>query len=449
MTTLNFALTRTAAREWSAGDEVVVTKLDHDANVAPWLELAHDKGLDRALLRARRRVPARPRPPALAALGADARRRVPVGLERRRHGHPRRRDRRARARRRRARVGRRGALRAARPDRRRRGRRRRPALLAVQVLRAAPGARVRSARAARALAAVQGAAAPTSRPPATGTRRARSRTSCSPGFIAACEYLDWVGWEFVSAHERSARRAASSTACRSRGRCTARRRWTSASRRSRSRRRGSRRPRRPRGSPSAGFAVWDGNYYALEVMKHLGLPDGAIRVGIVHYNTEDEVDRLLAALAWRTGLLRHAALEEARREAGRRGRRLLHDAPRRAARAAAAAEGDARAGRRALDRLAEEGVEARDRPRLRRGAGGRPRRRPRRQQELRDRRRLAGAAVRLPAHRPLSAPRERHRCRSRARARAHARNPRPGGVPTRRPHGRDYPRRCDAAVPTS
>ena len=31
-------------------------------------------------------------------------------------------------------------------------------------------------------------------------------------------------------------------------------------------------------------------------MKHLGLEDGAIRVGIVHYNTEDEVDRLLAEL---------------------------------------------------------------------------------------------------------------------------------------------------------
>jgi selenocysteine lyase/cysteine desulfurase len=46
----------------------------------------------------------------------------------------------------------------------------------------------------------------------------------------------------------------------------------------------------------AGFAVWNGNYYALEVMKRLGLEDGAIRVGIVHTNTEDEVDRLLAEL---------------------------------------------------------------------------------------------------------------------------------------------------------
>ncbi len=48
-----------------------------------------------------------------------------------------------------------------------------------------------------------------------------------------------------------------------------------------------------------GFAVWHGNYYALEVMKRLGLEDdgGAVRVGFVHYNTSDEVDRLLAELA--------------------------------------------------------------------------------------------------------------------------------------------------------
>src|SRR5919199_4273120 len=45
MTTLNFALSRACAREWREGDEVVVTRLDHDANVSPWLELAHDLGL--------------------------------------------------------------------------------------------------------------------------------------------------------------------------------------------------------------------------------------------------------------------------------------------------------------------------------------------------------------------------------------------------------------------
>jgi len=45
MSTLNFALTRTAGRKWRAGDEILVTKLDHDANVSPWLELAHDRDL--------------------------------------------------------------------------------------------------------------------------------------------------------------------------------------------------------------------------------------------------------------------------------------------------------------------------------------------------------------------------------------------------------------------
>jgi selenocysteine lyase/cysteine desulfurase len=46
-----------------------------------------------------------------------------------------------------------------------------------------------------------------------------------------------------------------------------------------------------------GFAVWYGNYYAVEIMKRLGLADGAVRIGIVHYNTADEVDRLLLELS--------------------------------------------------------------------------------------------------------------------------------------------------------
>ncbi|MGH3064155.1 MAG: aminotransferase class V-fold PLP-dependent enzyme, partial [Gaiellaceae bacterium] len=45
MTNLNFMLTRTVGRELRKGDEIVTTRLDHDANVAPWLELAHDLGL--------------------------------------------------------------------------------------------------------------------------------------------------------------------------------------------------------------------------------------------------------------------------------------------------------------------------------------------------------------------------------------------------------------------
>ena len=44
------------------------------------------------------------------------------------------------------------------------------------------------------------------------------------------------------------------------------------------------------------LAVWSGDYYAVEVMQRLGLLDGAIRVGLVHYNTAQEVDRLLDAL---------------------------------------------------------------------------------------------------------------------------------------------------------
>jgi cysteine desulfurase family protein (TIGR01976 family) len=45
MTTLNFALSRTAARDFKPGDEVIVSALDHDAGVAPWRELAADKDL--------------------------------------------------------------------------------------------------------------------------------------------------------------------------------------------------------------------------------------------------------------------------------------------------------------------------------------------------------------------------------------------------------------------
>src|SRR4051794_8636168 len=45
MTTLNFALSRTAGRRFAEGDEILVTRLDHDGNVAPWLELAEDRGL--------------------------------------------------------------------------------------------------------------------------------------------------------------------------------------------------------------------------------------------------------------------------------------------------------------------------------------------------------------------------------------------------------------------
>jgi cysteine desulfurase family protein (TIGR01976 family) len=47
-----------------------------------------------------------------------------------------------------------------------------------------------------------------------------------------------------------------------------------------------------------GIFTWDGNYYALNLTEHLNVEKsgGFLRIGLVHYNTQDEVDRLLAAL---------------------------------------------------------------------------------------------------------------------------------------------------------
>ncbi len=44
MTTLTFAMSRALGRDIQHGDEIVVTRLDHDANVAPWLAMAADRG---------------------------------------------------------------------------------------------------------------------------------------------------------------------------------------------------------------------------------------------------------------------------------------------------------------------------------------------------------------------------------------------------------------------
>ncbi len=46
-----------------------------------------------------------------------------------------------------------------------------------------------------------------------------------------------------------------------------------------------------------GIFVWSGDYYAVEVMTRLGFSDGLVRIGFVHYNTPDEVDRVVGALA--------------------------------------------------------------------------------------------------------------------------------------------------------
>ena len=44
MTSLTFALSRSLARTWKPGDEIIVTRLDHDANVTPWTLAARDAG---------------------------------------------------------------------------------------------------------------------------------------------------------------------------------------------------------------------------------------------------------------------------------------------------------------------------------------------------------------------------------------------------------------------
>ena len=52
MTTLDFAISRAAGRDFAPGDEVLTTELDHDGGVAPWVELAADKGLTMRTARA-------------------------------------------------------------------------------------------------------------------------------------------------------------------------------------------------------------------------------------------------------------------------------------------------------------------------------------------------------------------------------------------------------------
>src|SRR6185436_15971652 len=47
-----------------------------------------------------------------------------------------------------------------------------------------------------------------------------------------------------------------------------------------------------------GIFTWDGNYYAMNLSERLGVEEsgGMLRIGLVHYNTAQEVDTLLAAL---------------------------------------------------------------------------------------------------------------------------------------------------------
>ena len=47
-----------------------------------------------------------------------------------------------------------------------------------------------------------------------------------------------------------------------------------------------------------GIAVWDGDFYATGLIERLGLaPNGVVRIGLTHYNTTAEIDRLADELA--------------------------------------------------------------------------------------------------------------------------------------------------------
>jgi cysteine desulfurase family protein (TIGR01976 family) len=296
MTTLNFALTRTAARELEEGDEILLTKLDHDANVSPWLELAHDLGLvvrfaeirdDTTVdladlenrLSDRTKVVAFPLAANSVGTLTDARRIVELA-----HSA--------------------GAL--AWADAVHYG----PhgpidvAALGVDVLICSPYkffgphmglafGRTEVLERWRPYKVRPAPNEPLGKRFETGTMQ----HELLAGFTAAVEYIESVGWEAIRAHEHALgerfleglpERYTLYGLPTMEGRvATFAFNHPELSSREIATRLGERQ-----------IAVWWGDYYAVEVMKHLGLgEDGAVRAGIVHYNTAEEVDRLLEALS--------------------------------------------------------------------------------------------------------------------------------------------------------
>jgi len=297
MTTLSFALSRTAGRELRAGDEILCTKLDHDANVSPWLELAHDRDLtvrfidindDTTLdlddlerqLTDRTRVVAFPVASNAVGTVTDVRRIAALAHEA-------------------------GAIAWADAvhyaphgpiDVRAYG---------VDVLICSPykyfGPHLGLAYGRRELIEswrpYKVRPAPVE-PPGKRFETGTPAYELLAGFVAAVDYVESLGWEAITTWERSLgerflQGLPSSVTLHGlpgmEGRVpTFAFSVEGISAAEAAARLGER-----------GIAVWHGNYYALEVMKRLGLEDdgGAVRVGFVHYNTLEEVDRLLAELA--------------------------------------------------------------------------------------------------------------------------------------------------------
>jgi len=295
MTTLAFALSRTVGREWNEGDQILVTKLDHDANISPWLELAHDEGLEvrfvdinddttldlddlARLLTDRTRVVAFP--VASNALGTltDVRRVAELAH-----------DAGALAWADAVHYGPHGPIDAA--------------SWGVDVLICSPykffGPHLGVAFGRAEL--LESWRPYKVRPAANEPLGHRFETGTLPhellaGFVAAVEYLDSIGWEAIRSHERALGErflAGLPDRVELYGLPTMDGRVATFA-------------FNVEGVPTrdaaarlgdAGYAVWQGNYYAVEAMKRLGLEDaGAVRAGIVHYNTAEEVDGLLAAI---------------------------------------------------------------------------------------------------------------------------------------------------------
>jgi cysteine desulfurase family protein (TIGR01976 family) len=295
MTTLNFALTRAASREWREGDEIVCTQLDHDGNVSPWLELAHDRGfvvkfaevdaecrldLDhlRSLLSDRTRVVAYPW--AANSVGTI----TPVGEVA-------------------ALAHEVGAL--AWVDAVHYGPHGPIDVQAVDadVLVCSPykfyGPHLGLAFGKRELLEAWRPYKVRPADPFPIGHRYETGTLAHEllaGFVAAVEYLqDEVGWDFVLGHERELGQQfldglPDTWRLHGVGGMDGRVPTFSITHDTLSPMEAATR------LGEQGFAVWHGNYYAVEIMKRLGLDDGAVRVGIVHYNTPAEVERLLAAL---------------------------------------------------------------------------------------------------------------------------------------------------------
>jgi cysteine desulfurase family protein (TIGR01976 family) len=296
MTTLNFALTRALGRTLATGDEILVTRLDHDGNVAPWLELAEDFGLHvgfveihedttldlddlEAKLTERTRVVAFPL--ASNALGTvpDAARVVELAhavgalawVDAVHYGPHGPID-----------VG----------------------ALGVDVLLCSPykffgphlGLAYGRADLLRSWRPYK--VRPVPDEPVGGRFETGTLAhELLAGFVAAVEYLDGLGWDAIRQHEQELGQRfldGLPDRCTLYGLATMEGRVPTFA-------------FRVEGVPTRraaellaerGIAVWDGDYYAFEAMERLGLqPDGAVRAGFVHYNTVAEIDRLLEALA--------------------------------------------------------------------------------------------------------------------------------------------------------